>query len=542
MAFFDLTTNATDANATATLYALVRGLKAKVTRATVQEELSLHPDFPSLLSLSEVLTDWQIDNTALQLNTVEQLRELPLPFIAHLRKNSGWYVLVTKIAGDTITYTDSADGNQTESLTDFERRWSGVVLLAEADERSGEPDYAKKRPAEVRENLRGPFVLTGLLFVLIVAILNVAPNLSGLEWLLLLTKTTGLVLSGLLVAKQLGGKNALTDRLCRVNGKTNCDSVLDSPGAKLWGWLSWSDVGLLYFAGGLLAMLMNGSLAATRPLLNALALLALPYTIYSVYYQARVVEQWCTLCLAVQGVLLVEGILAIAQETTLPALWQPYLAVMTALLLPTLVWMLVKPLLSNWAKSWQEHHELMAFKRNANVFATLLREQEPMMTPPSHVRPLWIGQPAATHILTVVTNPYCRPCARKYKELDELLRQSVNLSVRLIFPTSEADNDKVTRLAEHLLALDPAVAPIALTAWFNQSEFSYEVWASQFPMPANRGDARQRALAHGRWCWAAGITSTPTVFLNEHRFPDLYRLADVAWLLAKEVDQPVSLP
>ncbi|ADB36836.1 cysteine peptidase family C39 domain-containing protein [Spirosoma linguale] len=171
MAFFDTFFTPTDENASASLYALLKRLRVKVTRATVRESLEQHPDFPSLLSLSDVLNDWQVESMGLQLNTVEQLRELTLPFIAHLRKNNGWYVLVTALQGDTITYTDNEQGRRAESLTDFEKNWSGVVLLAEyrpaefdpaeKNQQAGEVDYAEKHKLELLENLRGPFVLAG---------------------------------------------------------------------------------------------------------------------------------------------------------------------------------------------------------------------------------------------------------------------------------------------------------------------------------------------------------------------------------------------
>ncbi|WP_460913375.1 cysteine peptidase family C39 domain-containing protein [Spirosoma areae] len=278
----DTLLNTTDENAIVTLHDLLKGLRAKVTRATVEESLLQHPDFPSLLSLSDVLTDWRVENTGLQLNTIEQLRELPLPFIAHLQKNNGWYVLVNGLQGDTITYTDSGVGRKTESLIDFEKKWSGVVLLAEADEQSGETDYTTKRIQERLDEAKQPFLLIGALVTSLFVLLSVAQDLTAPDWLLIVTKATGLILSGLLVAKQLGSKNALTDRLCRINSKTNCDDVLNSPAAKLWGWLSWTDIGLIYFAGGLLTALLMGMQPPLRSGLHGLALLALPYTVFSV--------------------------------------------------------------------------------------------------------------------------------------------------------------------------------------------------------------------------------------------------------------------
>lgn len=517
-------------NATTALYGLLRALRARVTKATVQETLLSHPDYPSILSLSDALTDWQVDNTALQLNTVEQLRELPLPFVAHLKRNGGWYVLVTDLKGDHITYTDSGRGRVTGALTEFEKQWSGVVLLAEADGQSGEPDYATKRTQERLTELRGPVVLIGTLLVFLLAILNVAHNLTAPGWLLLLTKLIGLFVSGLLVAKQLGNKNTLTDRLCGLSAKTNCDDILNSPAAKLWGWLSWTDVGLLYFAGGLLTLLWPGN-QSNLSLLHGLALLALPYTVFSVYYQARVARQWCTLCLAVQGVLLAEGTLAATQITGLPNTWQPYAALLMAFLLPTLALILARPLLLSQVKSQQEHGELMKFKRDPNLFRALLLQQSPMPPVPDDLHPVRLGNPDAEHTITMVTNPYCGPCAKVHGELEQLLISNANVKATIIF-TCDGASGPETQMAAHTLALaERGEVAVALMNWYEQSAKSYSAWANQHPADTNRPDLMAVAEHHTQWCRAAGITGTPTVYVDGYQLPTAYRLGGIRWLI-----------
>lgn len=527
-------TNANEDNATATLCALLKGLDAKITRATIRDKLSMHPDFPSLLSISDVLTYWKIDNTALQLNTVEQLRELPLPFVVHQKRQGGWFSLITRIEGDQFTYWDSNEGTGQQSLESFERTWTGVVLIAETNTDSGETDYESEHQKQRLDALRQPalYTLGGITLVLTLSIL--LPSLTLLQGSWLLTKTLGLTLSIALLAKQFGSRNSLVDRLCRIGAKSNCQSLLDSPAAKLWGWLSWAEIGTLYFAGSLCVGLLG-----PNPLLGWLALCALPYTIFSVYYQARVARIWCPLCLGVQAVLLAEGALSFA-GLLLPVTLLHAAYVCMGFTLPLLGWLLLKPTLTSAQMQRGEHKDLMAFKRNSLIFSTLLMNQEAMATLPSHLRPLLIGQPDAAHTLTIVTNPYCGPCARKHKELEALLHQSPAIAVRLVFLTSEVADDKVTRLAQHLLSLDPAVAPGALTAWFAQSPFDYEAWAIQFPLPADRDDAQQMAIEHGRWCRNAGITSTPNVFIDGYRFSDLYQLTDLPWLLSSEVKQLVS--
>lgn len=531
MALFDTILTATDENATATLHALLRELQAKVTRATVRESLLHHPDFPSLLSLSDVLTDWKIDNTALQLNTIEQLRELPLPFIAHLHENGGWYVLVTALQGDAITYTDSTDGRKTELLTDFEKKWSGVILLAEADDNSGESDYATHRKQEILDELRAPFVWAGVLLLSLFVILSIAKDLTLSDWFLLLTKTIGLVLSGLLVAKQIGAKNTLTDRLCRISSKTNCDDVLISPTAKLWDWLSWTDIGLLYFAGSLLTVWSSVLLSDLRSLLYGIALLALPYTIFSVYYQGFVLRQWCPLCLGVQGILMLEGILAIIQIDSLPISWQPYMLTLSAFVLPTLAWVCVKPILVYLPKSRREHQELMRLKRDPDIFRALLMQQPQMPPVPASLHPVVLGNSEAEHIVTMVTNPYCGPCAQAHATLEHLITQNDHVKATIIF-ACDGEGGHSTQVAMQAMALSKQdnVAQ-ALTDWYKQPEKDFTAWAAQYPIVLGLTDWIAIAAWQREWCLMANITTTPTLFVDGYQLPQQYQLSELRWLI-----------
>ncbi len=97
-------------NAPATLYGLVRAMGARVTKTAVWETLREHPDSASLLGISDVLTSWRIDNTALKLASAEQFRELPTPFVAHLHERKGWFALVTSVLHDRLTWYDTGKG------------------------------------------------------------------------------------------------------------------------------------------------------------------------------------------------------------------------------------------------------------------------------------------------------------------------------------------------------------------------------------------------------------------------------------------------
>jgi hypothetical protein len=208
-----------DDNATATLIALVRRLRARVTAATVRTTLQRHPDYPSLLSLSDTLNSWQINNMAVQLPTTGQLQEVPMPFVAHLNTKGGWYVLVTGIDAETLTYVDSADGVVNESMTAFVRKWSGTVLMAEVSETSGEADYVRNRRIEHLQTARGLGLLVGFVLLAGFAFWPMRLITNPLVWGLCLTKTLGVVVGLLLLVHQFNRQNlsrSQADRLAEL--------------------------------------------------------------------------------------------------------------------------------------------------------------------------------------------------------------------------------------------------------------------------------------------------------------------------------------
>ena len=519
-------------NATDTLYSLLQNLKAKVTWETARKTMQEHPDFPSLLCMSEVLLSWNIDNAALQLNTVEQLRELPLPFIAHLKRKGGWYVLVNQIHDNHIQYTDSETGKVTLSLDEFEKNWAGVVLLAETDEHSGEVDYHLNRKKERLNNMRAPFVLGVTFLVILLAFLVGGRNYLPSDWLLFLTKTSGLFLSSLLIIKQLGRRNDLTDLLCSIHAKTNCEGVLNSPAAKLWGWLSWSDLGLLYFSGGLITLVFAGNQPQVRPLLNDIAILAMPYIVFSVYYQAYKVRQWCTLCLGVQAIFVIEGLMALTQVTTLPASREPYFIFIIAYLLPTLAWVLIRPLLTGKFQTIREHEELITLKRNPATFITLLKQQPQAPTISADLHSIVLGNLNSENKIIMVTDPYCGSCSKSHRDLVQIVADNQNINVTIIFSTGNTSS-RATRVAAHILTLarQGIFANKALEDWYSQKNKDYDMWAKQYPLEEPIEDHGAICKSHRQWCLNADILVTPTIYVNGHKMPESYKLENLPWIL-----------
>ena len=114
-------------------------LNVKYTNDFSSKYFEEHPYKNSLYGLSKMLTVYGIDNVALRFDQKEnsQVLALPTPFVAH---TYGDFILVHKITPSSVYYYWNGK-NISVTLEQFIKIWSGVVLLAEVDKDSIEPDY-----------------------------------------------------------------------------------------------------------------------------------------------------------------------------------------------------------------------------------------------------------------------------------------------------------------------------------------------------------------------------------------------------------------
>lgn len=73
------------ANAIAVPRLLIKELGVKVTDQTLKDKLEDHPDFPSIMAVSDCHNEWQVPNTAYHIPREEyKVEELQFPFIAQM--------------------------------------------------------------------------------------------------------------------------------------------------------------------------------------------------------------------------------------------------------------------------------------------------------------------------------------------------------------------------------------------------------------------------------------------------------------------------
>ncbi len=169
--------------------------------------------------------------------------------------------------------------------------------------------------------------------------------------LIILLKVCGLFVSWILVLGTLDAP--LFKRFCPHSPWFDCRKVINSPAGKIFNLIHTADLGVLYFGGSLLALIFSAFsyfFYFRLVFLALLNLLTLPYTLFSVLYQAFIIKKWCALCLIVQAIFWLEFWQFLPFLTTRQIALNFSLPVLTPLLtgfaIPLALWPLMRFLLS----------------------------------------------------------------------------------------------------------------------------------------------------------------------------------------------------
>lgn len=87
--------------------AFLKLINVNVNAATVNETLQSHPDWPSLLCISDSLTNWKVPNAAARIEPAD-IGELPVPFIAHTNNQENPLAIVTSVTESRVTCLSKA--------------------------------------------------------------------------------------------------------------------------------------------------------------------------------------------------------------------------------------------------------------------------------------------------------------------------------------------------------------------------------------------------------------------------------------------------
>jgi uncharacterized membrane protein len=532
-------------------YKYVNALNIPLSKTTLNKYLTENPYYPSLYSLSSMCDRFNIPYEALSVEK-EHLEDLQTPFIAYLKNlpTGKDFVLVTNVHNGSMQYISRNKKEKEISKEKFLGDWQEIAFVMHKSNDSGEKDFAVTKKREIVKTNRKIISVASAIFIAAVIfyffLKSVPANFLGQAISLMLIKLAGLTISVLLLVYEIDSSNTFVKNICSIAKKTNCNAVLHSKASRFFG-MSWSEIGFFYFSATFLLLLFPGLAFGDKTFLIAIGnCLAASYILFSIYYQWKVVKQWCPLCLGVQAILLAELIWCIINFwyslknldgfANLQGLHSPsfYLLPVTLLLLPIVLWYTVKPIL---LKAKHEPVYEAAYKRllyNPETFNALLQQQPAAPEGYENIG-ITIGNPNAANTIIKVCNPYCLPCSQAHPVLEDIIHRNGNIKMKIIFSATDDRNDKRNIVAKHLMAIaaqqNPTQTEHALDDWYLAEKKNYNAFVNRYPFNEELKQQEEHLEQMKMWCDKSGITHTPTIFINGYKMPDTYKIEELKFIL-----------
>lgn len=345
-------------------------LNVKYTKSYITQHFSEHPHKYNLYGLSSILTDYGIENSGVKITNKADIHLIDCPFIAHVGDD---FVIVEKLNKSEV-YFKQVDKQIRVSLDEFYNMWTGYVLIAEANELSIEPEYAKHKREEffLKAQKTTPLFLS--FFILFYSVFFFQSYTNTAFILLFAINPIGVYIGYLLVLKQLHIQSNYADKLCSLFKQSDCNSILESDASRFLGFLGWSEVGLGYFISNIFILSFLPSFVTYLAFIN---LVALPYTFWSVWYQKYKAKQWCPLCLLVLILLWV----IFALNLFFDHLHLPSFSTLNLLLIGSVYMVVILtlnmlvPIIAKGMNVSNIKYEINSIKADENVFNTLLTKE-----------------------------------------------------------------------------------------------------------------------------------------------------------------------
>lgn len=478
------------------LSAFLRLLHVSHTRRYADGLYNEHPYKYSLYGLSKMLSDYNIENAGISINNKrEGISKLEVPFVAHTGDD---FVIVFKKEGNSISYF--WQGNPFEISVDrFLDIWSGIVLLSEPNEYSIEPNYKENRRKECLRRIQQSLLILfmGGIFLFTYVAQKLFTNL-GLNMSIFLN-LMGIYICLLLTLKQMRMKSNYVDKLCSLFKKSDCNDILESKDAKIFGLIGWSEIGLSYFTSNLLILLWFPQFISYLSLVGCFTLL---FSFWSIWYQKVKVSQWCPLCLIVQALfwlLFLVNLLFGFMDVPSFAFHQVF-AVACFYMVPVLCISLLYPKFEVERKVQKVVQEMNSIKMRDEVISALLRKQ-PFHAVGNSDSKIIFGNPSANTKITILTNPHCEPCGVMHQRVEKLLSKvGERISVQYIFssfsPELEISN-------KHLIAiyLNSSIEEgrTAFNDWFEKGKYQKEDFFRRYPQNTEDNLVEVEFKNHNSW-------------------------------------------
>lgn len=505
---------------------LLHRLGISYNREFLKHSIEEQPYSGTLWAVQNVLKLFGVSSEGLLVDT-EELPNIPVPFVANTHEGM---VVVTRNSGHQVEYATSQSSSKTISADDFRQLWIGQVLLPQSNPSLGEFKY-KEHLNQGRNKRLNSFVRYAtwcICLALLLVCLTWKCHTAYTYWPLGFAGlfVIGIVLSILLLQEQVFNGNAITHKLCGSVKNGNCSSVVHSDAAKVIGGYSWSEIGFSYYATGLLCLTFSPDMMGV---LSILSIAALPYPVWSIWYQKFKLRKWCVLCVLVQLVLVLAAGYAICCnhfECTIPQL--ALYGMTYALTLTVTNYIANLTIRSGQSRLWEKVYKQLKFSNG--VYEAISANEQTITNAPSLESSLVFGNRDADCHITVFSNLHCVTCAKLHEVLKWVNRENCYITYYFTSLTPQ-----YVHSAKQIIACyqqhGEAVTGEVLNAWYDEVGKGLSPSPLHISLDINTPEVDAEQKLHENWMRQNKLMPTPIVFINGRKLPPYYTLDELINLL-----------
>ncbi|MFK7832990.1 MAG: vitamin K epoxide reductase family protein [Winogradskyella sp.] len=497
-------------------------------------QIQTHPTYPSLHAVTGVLDHFSIENIALDVpKTNETLVQLPNSFLAQIKKGSTkQFVVVTK-AKNQYSLIFNKTNKQSVSESEFLEQFTGIVLAVD----KAESNFKINNSKSTSNLIKGLTITSVILMILL--LINSKAELTN--YLFIVLAVFGIYITATILKQEQGKSTMLGSTFCsNPTEKKNCNAVLSSKGATLYKDIKLSDLSFIYFTGltaaTIILTLSNTSIFIPK----IISLIALPITLYSIYYQAIVIKKWCFLCLCVVTLMWSQAALSVVKFSP-NYQFTPILITMLSLVSIGILWLVISKFQRENKALNTVKLEYFKFKRNFELFNNQFSKSKIINTNLTDTKEMVFGNINSYFHIVMISNPMCGHCKAVHQLVNEILKHysnSVKLSIRFNVNPKDPLNSAVkvtTRLLEIHHSQNTKMSLQAMNDIYG--DYSTEGWLKKWKECSEQKEYLSILQNEYSWCSENNITFTPEILINGQSYPKMYDRRELIHFIEDLIEQ-----
>jgi hypothetical protein len=485
---------------------IIKFLKANkipVAKDWLQKTIESHPDFPSLLCISETLNIAGIYCIAHKIE-ISSINGISLPALFHMQNDN---IIV-------ITNKKSFTEKLLSEIT-------GIVINVHSINLSSLYKSEVNKERKINQTRFIAIALTTLLLTILFFEQNKIANT-----IMVLCSIAGLYICFQIFWKENGNAAMWANTACKALGD-GCDKVFKSTLSKGILGVKIVDAAIVYFFTLLLFSILEDNLL----LIYYAILLAIPIIIFSIIYQKTKVKGWCALCLIVGLIVFIQVLLVwYTKEIFYNKLTLSNVIHFGIYGLISFVWFQYKFFYKLKEQNIQTTIDYQKIRRDAKNFISLLQSEKTVKYLETNTEMIFGNVFAPLQIL-IVCQPYCIPCANTHKQIDEVIKNHrENICLRIVWLANNESSVKAVSLIFDVVSSQTKEnALLKVEEWF--SLMNYERYLNNNIISTNQRNSKINIDEQNEWVTQNKIVVTPTIFINNHQIPKIYTIEDIGIMI-----------